>query len=43
MPKILEETWRIDEIYNGYIVDPITKLSTRRFVKGFDLGFMTAL
>ncbi|MEP6847607.1 MAG: NADH-quinone oxidoreductase subunit L, partial [Acidobacteriota bacterium] len=27
LPKILEEKWRIDEIYNGYIVDPITRLS----------------
>ena len=38
MPKILEEKWRIDEIYNGYIVDPITRLSTEGLWKGFDLG-----
>jgi NADH-quinone oxidoreductase subunit L len=24
LPRILENKWRIDEIYNGYIVDPLT-------------------
>lgn len=38
MPKILEEKWRIDEFYNGYIVDPITSLSRQGLWKGFDLG-----
>jgi NADH-quinone oxidoreductase subunit L len=40
MPKILEEKWRLDEFYNGYIVDPITKLSTVGFWKGIDVGFI---
>ncbi len=38
MPKILEEKWRLDEFYNGYIVDPITSLSRQGLWKGFDLG-----
>jgi NADH-quinone oxidoreductase subunit L len=40
LPNILVEKWRIDEIYNGYIVDPITNLSREGFWKGFDLGFI---
>ena len=40
MPKILEEKWRLDELYNGYIVDPITNLSREGLWKGFDLGFI---
>ena len=43
MPKILEEKWRLDEFYNGYIVDPITKLSRERLWKGFDLGFIDGI
>ena len=43
MPKILEEKWRLDEFYNGYIVDPITNLSTRGLWKGFDLGFIDGI
>ncbi|MBK7706451.1 MAG: NADH-quinone oxidoreductase subunit L [Acidobacteria bacterium] len=38
MPKILEEKWRLDEFYNGYIVDPLTNLSRAVLWKGFDLG-----
>lgn len=38
MPKILEDKWRIDELYNGYIVDPLTNLSREGLWKGFDLG-----
>ena len=33
----------IDEIYNGYIVDPITKLSREGLWKGFDLGFIDGI
>jgi NADH-quinone oxidoreductase subunit L len=40
MPKILEDKWRIDELYNGYIVDPITRFSRERLWKGFDVGFI---
>jgi NADH-quinone oxidoreductase subunit L len=43
MPKILEEKWRLDEFYNGYIVDPITKLSTEGLWKGFDVGFIDGI
>ncbi len=43
MPKILEEKWRLDEFYNGYIVDPITGLSRNGLWKGFDLGFIDGI
>jgi NADH-quinone oxidoreductase subunit L len=40
MPKILEEKWRIDEVYNRYIIDPIANISREGLWKGFDLGFI---
>ncbi len=43
MPKILEQKWRIDELYNGYIVDPLTILSREGLWKGFDLGFIDGI
>ncbi len=43
MPKILENKWRIDEIYNGYIVDPLTRLSRNGLWKGFDVGFIDGI
>ncbi len=43
MPKILEQKWRIDELYNGYIVDPITNLSREGLWKGFDAGFIDGI
>jgi NADH-quinone oxidoreductase subunit L len=43
MPQILVEKWRIDELYNGYIVDPITNLSRRGLWRGFDLGFIDGI
>ena len=43
MPKILEEKWRLDEFYNGYIVDPITNLSRNALWKRFDLGFIDGI
>jgi len=43
MPKILEDKWRLDELYNGYVVDPITKLSRERLWKGFDVGFIDGI
>ncbi len=43
MPEILEQKWRIDEIYNGYIVDPITRISREGLWKGFDLGFIDGI
>ncbi len=43
MPKILEDKWRIDELYNGYIVDPLTNLSRNGLWKGFDVGFIDGM
>jgi NADH-quinone oxidoreductase subunit L len=43
LPKILVDKWRIDELYNGYIVDPITNLSRKGLWKGFDLGFIDGI
>ena len=43
MPKILEQKWRIDEFYNGYIVDPIKNLSRDGLWKGFDLGVIDGI
>jgi NADH-quinone oxidoreductase subunit L len=43
MPKILEDKWRIDELYNGYIVDPLTNLSRNGLWKGFDLGVIDGI
>jgi NADH:ubiquinone oxidoreductase subunit 5 (subunit L)/multisubunit Na+/H+ antiporter MnhA subunit len=43
MPKILEEKWRLDEFYNGYIVDPLTNLSRNGLWKGFDLGVVDGI
>jgi len=43
MPKILENKWRVDEFYNGYIVDPITNLSRNGLWKGFDVGVIDGI
>jgi NADH-quinone oxidoreductase subunit L len=43
LPKILENKWRIDEIYNGYVVDPITDISRKVLWKGFDVGFVDGI
>ncbi len=43
MPKILQDKWRIDELYNGYIVDPLTNLSRNGLWKGFDLGVIDGI
>lgn len=43
LPRILEEKWRIDEIYNGLIVDPLTRFSRDVLWKGFDLGFIDGI
>ncbi len=43
MPKILEQKWRLDEFYNGYIVDPITSFSRNGLWKGFDLGVIDGI
>ncbi len=43
MPKILEDKWRVDEFYNGYIVNPITNFSIRGLWKGFDIGVIDGI
>jgi NADH:ubiquinone oxidoreductase subunit 5 (chain L)/Multisubunit Na+/H+ antiporter, MnhA subunit len=43
MPKILQEKWRIDQLYNGYIVDPLTNISREGLWRGFDLGFIDGI
>jgi NADH-quinone oxidoreductase subunit L len=43
MPKILQEKWRVDEFYNGYIVDPITNFSRNVLWKAFDLSFIDGI
>ena len=43
MPKILQEKWRLDEFYNGYIVDPLTNLSRNGLWKGFDVGVVDGI
>ena len=43
MPKILQDKWRVDEFYNGYIVDPITNISRHGLWQGFDLGVIDGI
>ncbi|HYJ92561.1 MAG TPA: hypothetical protein VEV84_14725, partial [Pyrinomonadaceae bacterium] len=43
LPQILIDKWRIDELYNGYIVDPLTNLSREGLWRGFDLGFIDGI
>jgi NADH-quinone oxidoreductase subunit L len=43
MPKILAEKWRVDELYNGYVVDPLTNLSRNGLWKGIDVGFIDGI
>jgi NADH-quinone oxidoreductase subunit L len=43
LPRILVDKWRIDELYNGYIVDPLKTLSREGLWKGFDLGFIDGI
>jgi NADH-quinone oxidoreductase subunit L len=43
MPKLFERKWYVDEFYNGYIVDPLNRLSREGLWKGFDLGFIDGI
>ncbi len=43
MPKILEDKWRIDEIYNGFIVNPLTRFSIRGLWQGFDVSIVDGI
>lgn len=40
MPKLFANKWYLDELYNGYIVDPLTRFSRKGLWKGFDVGFI---
>jgi NADH-quinone oxidoreductase subunit L len=40
MPKLFENKWFIDEIYNKGIINPLTNLSRNGLWKGFDVGFI---
>ncbi len=40
MPKLFRNKWYLDEFYNGYIVDPLTRISRNSLWKGFDVGFI---
>ena len=40
MPKLFENKWHLDEIYNKGIVDPITQFSRKGLWQGFDVGFI---
>ncbi len=43
LPRILEDKWRVDEFYNGYIVDPLTNFSIKGLWQGFDLGVIDGI
>ncbi|MBA2620325.1 MAG: NADH-quinone oxidoreductase subunit L [Acidobacteria bacterium] len=43
MPKILENKWSVDELYNGAIVNPLTNLSREGLWKGFDVGVVDGI
>ncbi len=43
MPQILQDKWRIDEIYNGYIVNPLTRFSIKGLWQGFDVGVVDGI
>ncbi len=43
MPKLLENKWYIDEIYNKFIINPITNFSRNGLWKGFDLGIIDGI
>jgi NADH-quinone oxidoreductase subunit L len=43
MPQILRDKWRVDELYNGYIVNPITDISRNGLWRGFDVGVVDGI
>lgn len=43
MPQILEDKWRIDNLYNGFIVDPLTRFSVKGLWQGFDVGVVDGI
>ena len=43
MPQILEDKWRIDDVYNNGIVNPLTNISREGLWKGFDVGVIDGI
>ncbi len=43
LPRILQDKWRIDEIYNYYVVDPLTNFSRNGLWNGFDVGVVDGI
>lgn len=43
MPKLFENKWYIDEIYNKLLIDPLTRFSRNSLWKGFDLGVIDGI
>ncbi len=43
MPQILRDKWRVDELYNGFIVDPMNNISREGLWKGFDVGVIDGI
>ena len=43
LPQILQDKWRVDELYNGLIVNPLTRFSREGLWKGFDVGFIDGI
>jgi NADH-quinone oxidoreductase subunit L len=43
MPKILEDKWRVDALYNNAVVNPLTNLSRDGLWKGFDIGVVDGI
>jgi NADH-quinone oxidoreductase subunit L len=43
MPRILQEKWRVDELYNGYVVNPLTNISRNGLWRGFDVGVIDGI
>jgi len=43
MPRLFANKWYLDEIYNNYIVNPITNFSIKGLWQGFDLGVIDGI
>jgi NADH-quinone oxidoreductase subunit L len=43
MPQILEDKWRVDELYDATIINPITKASRTGLWQWFDLGVIDGI
>ena len=43
MPTLLENKYYVDEFYNKYIINPITRFSREGLWKGFDIGLIDGM